>query len=107
MPQQFHKGCGVGVLLHKRRLLLRGQSTIRRLSAETVTLFSHSVFLDDTSILSKLDPGAWPKRHGNVERRSSNDEVAQGRTSCPAVSILTELKSTRQIQSRWMRTKTH
>jgi hypothetical protein len=37
MPQQFHKGCRVGVLLHKRRLLLRSQSTIRRLFAETVT----------------------------------------------------------------------
>jgi hypothetical protein len=56
---------------------LRSQSTIRRLSAETVTLFSHSVFLDDTSILSKLDPGAWPKRHGNVERCPSHDEIAQ------------------------------
>ena len=36
-----------------------------------MTLFTRTVFLDDTSILSKLDPGTWP------ERRTSHDEIAQ------------------------------
>ena len=36
MPQQFHQRCRVGILFKERRLLLRTQSTIRRLSAETV-----------------------------------------------------------------------
>ena len=40
-----------------------------------MTLFTRTVFLDDMSILSKLDPGTWPERHGHIERRTSNDEL--------------------------------
>ena len=40
-------------------------------------LFTRAVFLDDESLLAKLDPGAWPERHGNVECRPSSDEIAQ------------------------------
>jgi hypothetical protein len=37
------------------------------------------VFRDDVSLLAKLDPGAWPKRHGDIESRASHDEVTQTR----------------------------
>ena len=65
-----------------------------------MTLFTRTVFLDDTSILSKLDPGTWPERYGHIECRTSHDEIAQARQDfcCPAVSILTILK--RNSQSR-------
>ena len=46
-----------------------------------MTLFTRTVFLDDTSILSKLDPGTWPERHGNIECRTSHDEIAQASLS--------------------------
>src|SRR6476661_7527328 len=36
MPGKFHKRCRVGILFKERRLLLRTQSTIRRLSAGSV-----------------------------------------------------------------------
>jgi hypothetical protein len=42
-----------------------------------MTLFTRTVFLDDVSLLAKLDPGAWPERHGNVECRTSQDYIAQ------------------------------
>jgi hypothetical protein len=42
-----------------------------------MTLFTRTVFLDDTSILSKLDPGTWPERYGHIECRTSHDEIAQ------------------------------
>ena len=42
-----------------------------------VVLFTCSVFLDDASVLAKLDPGTWPERHGNIECRTSHDEIAQ------------------------------
>ena len=38
-----------------------------------------AVFLDNASVLAKLDPGAWPKRHGDIESRASHDEIAQAR----------------------------
>ena len=44
-----------------------------------MTLFTRTVFLDDTSILSKLDPGTWPERCGHIECRTSHDEIAQAR----------------------------
>ena len=50
---------------------------IRRLCAGTMTLFTRTVFLDDVSLLAKLDPGAWPERHGNIECRTSHDEITQ------------------------------
>ena len=42
-----------------------------------MTLFTRTVFLDDTSILSKLYPGTWPERYGHIECRTSHDEIAQ------------------------------
>ena len=36
-----------------------------------MTLFTRTVFLDDMSILPKLNPGMWPQRHGHIERRTS------------------------------------
>ena len=42
-----------------------------------MTLFTRTVFLDDTSILPKLDPGTWPERYGHIECRTSHDEIAQ------------------------------
>ena len=41
-----------------------------------MTLFTRTVFLDDTSILPKLDPRTWPERYGHIECRTSNDEIA-------------------------------
>ena len=42
-----------------------------------MTLFTRTVLLDDASLLSKLDPGMWPQRHGNIEGCTSDDQVAQ------------------------------
>ena len=42
-----------------------------------MTLFTRTVFLDDTSILSKLDPGTWPERYGHIERDHRLLERAQ------------------------------
>jgi hypothetical protein len=36
-----------------------------------------AVFLDDASVLAKLDPCTWPERNEDIESRPSNDEVAQ------------------------------
>ena len=44
-----------------------------------MTLFTRTVFLNDTSILSKLDPGTWPERYRHIECRTSHDEIAQAR----------------------------
>jgi hypothetical protein len=38
-----------------------------------MTLFTRTVFLDDTSILSRLDPGTWPERYGHIECRTSHE----------------------------------
>ena len=35
-----------------------------------MTLFTRTVFLDDMSLLPKLDPGMWLQRHGHIERRT-------------------------------------
>jgi hypothetical protein len=32
-------------------------------------VFMSTVFLDDAGILSKFDPGTWPERYGDIERR--------------------------------------
>jgi hypothetical protein len=42
-----------------------------------VVLFTCSVFLDDASVLAKLDPVTWPERHGNIECRTRDDNIAQ------------------------------
>jgi hypothetical protein len=34
-------------------------------------LFMSTVFLDDAGILSKFDPGTWPERYGDIERRKA------------------------------------
>jgi hypothetical protein len=53
MPQKFHKRLQVGVLFKERRLLLRTQSTVRRLSAETVMLISGPASLDEVARYTK------------------------------------------------------
>jgi hypothetical protein len=42
-----------------------------------VALLTRAVFLDDASVLAKLDPGMWPQRHGDIERRTTHDEITQ------------------------------
>ena len=42
-----------------------------------MTLSTRAVFLDDASVLPKLDPGTWPERYGHIECRTSHDEIAQ------------------------------
>jgi hypothetical protein len=39
--------------------------------------FAHVAFRDEMSLLPKLDPGTWPKRHRDIECRPSHDEIAQ------------------------------
>ena len=69
-----------------------------------MTLFTRTVFLDDTSILSKLDPGTWPERHGDIECRTSHDEIAQASSLVDPDDLEAQLANS--VIPEWDRTGT-